>query len=281
MELSQTTIGFIGAGNMGQSMIHGLLSQTPQPKHLLVCDHHPESLETLIEGHPVSLIQDPFKLACEADVVVLAVKPQNMGEVLKAIKGFDAHNTPILVSIAAGITTAQLLKPLGLKADYPLIRVMPNTPALIQLGASGLYANTKLTQDKKALSESIASAIGEWVWIDDESHMDIVTALSGSGPAYFFMFMEELIKSAVQLGLPEKAARQLCLATAQGSVNMALKSHDTLEQLRKKVTSKGGTTEAALNSLTHDKLDTILFRALSKATQRGKELSKSLESIEP
>lgn len=262
---------------MGQSMIQSLLNNDTPPKRLLICDHHPEALKSLSEKSAVDLIQDPFELACRSDVVILAVKPQSMLSVLTTIKGFDSHKTPLLMSIAAGVTSSALRGPLALSDDYPLVRVMPNTPALIQAGISGLFTDSQLSKENKQLSECIMGAIGKWVWIEEESQMDVVTALSGSGPAYFFLFMEELIKGATKLGLPEATAHQLCLETGLGALTMAQTSSDSLEQLRTKVTSKGGTTEAAVQSMLEDKIGQILMKALSKATQRGKELSQALE----
>lgn len=277
MELSQATLGFLGAGHMGQSMIHGLLAQTHAPKKILICDHHPERLKELKQNRAIELTQDPLELTSRADMIVLAVKPQSMHSALLAMRGFDKHHQPLFLSIAAGVTLSQLRNALGVQHDYPVIRAMPNTPATIGAGISGLFTDLNLPPQTKKLCEALLNAMGESVWVEKETLMNVVTALSGSGPAYYFLFAEQLVLTAMDLGLNETTAKKLCLATGIGALRMASQSPYTLSELRQQVTSKGGTTEAALNSLKEAGFDNILAQALKKAEQRGKELSDALD----
>lgn len=270
------TLGFIGVGNMGRCIIEGLLQDKTQ-FNILLYDHHQDKLHDLIKHANVHLAADNISLVDESDIVILAVKPQSIADTLLELKGFKKARMPVFLSVAAGIKLEQLKEILGLEVNYPLVRMMPNTPSKLQLGVSGLFGQN-LNQEDKTIVETIANAIGKCVWVDTEDQMDIVTALSGSGPAYFFYFCEQLIESAVQEGLNRDTATTLCLQTALGAASMAISSQDSLTQLRKKVTSPGGTTEAGIAALESNQLAKITRQVIHDATQRGKELSNKLNS---
>jgi len=211
-------------------------------------------------------------LAAKVDILVLSVKPQNMTEALESIKN-DIRQETLVISIAAGIRTAKIAAALG---DIAIVRVMPNTPALIGEGASALFANDK-AKPMLQKAESIFSAVGKAVVVDDEDLLDAVTAVSGSGPAYYFFLMEEMIKAACQLGLPKNVAKDLVLQTAKGAGLLAVeadKKGESPAELRRKVTSPGGTTEAALKVFAEGKLGPLIAAAIKKAHHRSQQLSK-------
>jgi len=241
------TIGFVGSGNMAEALIKGITAaKVCKPENVLISDVRAERLKMLSEKYSVTAVESNSELAAKVDVLVLSVKPQNMTEALQTIK--DAVKPDVLIiSIAAGIKVAKIADALG---DIAIVRVMPNTPALIGEGASALFANDKA---KPMLDEamSIFSSVGKAVVVENEDLIDAVTAVSGSGPAYYFLLMEEMIKAAVELGLPEDVAKDLVLQTAKGAGLLAVeadKSGETPAELRRKVTSPGGTTEAAGHS---------------------------------
>ncbi len=216
----------------------------------------------------VNVISSLAQVKDSPDCIVLAVKPQGMDGVLKEL---SSYSTSLILSIAAGKTLAYFAKHLG---DAPVVRAMPNTPALIRKGITALVANRHVGEDQKALAEQLLSAAGEVVWLDAEAQIDAVTAVSGSGPAYVFYFLEALIKAGGVQGLPEDIARRLALQTLRGSVKLAMKSEESLEQLRRNVTSPGGTTEAALKVLMRkDGLEALLNEAVAAAVKRSEELA--------
>lgn len=267
-----STIGFIGSGNMAEALIKGIIGAgVYKPENILISDIRPERLELLAKNYNVKKAEGNAALAGKADVLVLSVKPQNMADALESIK--DAIKGDMLViSIAAGKKIANITTILG---DMAVVRVMPNTPALIGEGASALYANDKA---KLMLEEakSIFSAVGKTVIVDDEGLIDAVTAVSGSGPAYYFLLMEEMIKAAVELGLPDDVAKDLVLQTAKGAALLAVEADGRGEspaQLRQKVTSPGGTTEAALKELSAGNFSPLIKSAIKKARDRSRELS--------
>ncbi len=268
------TIGFIGSGNMAEALIKGIISaKVYKPENVMVSDIKEERLEFLAGKYDVKVCRDSNKLASRADIVVLSVKPQNMKDVLENIKE-SIGSVKLVISIAAGIKVEKIASVLG---DIAIIRVMPNTPALIGEGAAALFANQKA---KKMIDETLTifSAVGKAVVVEDEGLIDAVTAVSGSGPAYFFLLMEEMIKAGVELGLPEDTAKELVLQTAKGAGLLASQSDKNGESpamLRKKVTSPGGTTEAALKVFAEGNIGTLVTAALKRACQRSKELSGS------
>ncbi|MFK5969389.1 MAG: pyrroline-5-carboxylate reductase [Candidatus Marithrix sp.] len=267
--MKDSTITFIGGGNMATSLIGGLLDTGFVAKNLRVADPSSEPLASQFE---VQCYTDNSQALDGADIVVLAVKPQVLPEIAKAI--IVPTTPPLFISIAAGIRIDDIARWLELEQPIPIVRVMPNTPALVRSGASALFAGKHVDNDQKELAESILRAVGLTVWLEDENHMDIVTALSGSGPAYTFLMMEVLEKAAISLGLPQESARLLTLQTAFGSAKMALESHEDAATLRERVTSKGGTTEQAINTLQDGGLQNLFDQALQAATQRSITLAK-------
>lgn len=270
MQISDTTIGFIGSGNMATALIEGLLAQGIAAGHLWASDTDAGKLATLTQkGVHTTLDNKALVKAC--DLVVLAVKPQVLGQVLAALDDTLEHTDCLLVSIAAGIRLSSIEA--ATRSGQPIVRCMPNTPALVQAGASGLYANAWVSQDDKALAQALMEAVGKACWLETEEQIDAVTALSGSGPAYFFLLMEAMQDAAVALGLPTAVARDLCLQTAFGAAKLALHSDVDVAELRRRVTSPNGTTEAAIRQFESEDLRAIVARALGKAAQRSKELS--------
>ncbi|MGA2915663.1 MAG: pyrroline-5-carboxylate reductase [Sedimentisphaerales bacterium] len=276
-------IGFIGAGNMAEAIIKGIIdAKVYKSKDIIVSDIRPQRVKFLCNKYKVTSAGDNCKLAKTAGTIVLSVKPQNMPQVLDEIKGAIGRNI-LIVSIAAGITTNRIRRTLG---NIPVVRVMPNTPALIGQGAAGIYA-TKKAQGKLKDIKRIFSAVGIVEEVDNEKLLDVITAVSGSGPAYFFLLMEEMIKSAGKLGLKKDIAEKLVLQTAKGAGLLAVeaaKKNQTLASLRgrsgpdilrKNVTSPGGTTEAALKVFSKHNFEKMVNEALSAAAKRSRQLSGS------
>ncbi len=271
-------ITFIGAGNMSGSLIAGLVQDNADLK-IQVSDPNADQTQIIQINWPsISTFNDNTLAIKNADVIVLAVKPQIMEMVCRDLAPAIPTNNdepPLIISIAAGISENKLNLWLGGtdSARLPIVRCMPNTPALVQSGMTGLYANAQVSENQHSLAESILRAVGITLWFDDEEKLNAVTAISGSGPAYFFLVMEAMQGAAQKLGLDEKDARLLVLQTAFGSAKLALESNDDAATLRKKVTSKGGTTEAAINTLMAGGLTTLFEEALIAARDRSIELS--------
>ena len=266
------TIGFIGSGNMAEVLIKGIIAaKVYTADNVLVSDIRPERLEYLARQYSVQLAQNNTALIDSADVVVLSVKPQNMDALLEEIKG-TLKESVLVISIAAGITTAKIAGTLG---DVPIIRVMPNTPALVGEGASALFSKNA-PAESMAIALQLFNAVGKAVVVDSEDLIDAVTAVSGSGPAYFFLMMEEMIKTAEKLGLDADTAKELVLQTAKGAALLAEQADgrgETPAELRRKVTSPGGTTEAALKVFAEKQFSQLVTAALTTARDRGRELS--------
>jgi len=266
-------IGFLGGGNMANALIGGLLAKgTTRPQDIAVVDVSPAARERLGEKHGVRVTTAPDAAMQGTEVIVLAVKPQNMKTALASISGFSSHK--LVISIAAGITLEALSRWLG--GHRRLVRCMPNTPALIGAGISALYALPEVDSSEKEKAEAILAAVGEVVWVPEERLLDPVTAVSGSGPAYVFWFMEQLAASGQKLGLSEETSRRLALQTVLGAAKLAAASDEPIDVLRKNVTSKGGTTEAALKVFDEEKLAERLARALEAASRRGAEMGAEL-----
>jgi pyrroline-5-carboxylate reductase len=264
-----STIGFLGAGNMAEALIRGVISaKLYSPRDVLISDVLRERLDFLAGKYGVTPVSGNAPLAGASDILVLAVKPQKMAEALDSI-GQSVKKDALVVSIAAGIRTARIASILG---DRPIVRVMPNTPALIGEGASAIFANKKA---KPALEKALKvfTAVGKAVVVEDEEQIDAVTAVSGSGPAYFFLLMEEMNAAARKLGLSEQTARELVLQTARGAALLAAQSAETPAQLRRKVTSPGGTTEAAIKVFGTRDFSALVTDALTAARDRSRELS--------
>jgi len=266
------TIGFLGGGNMAEALIKGVITASDyKPENIFVSDVQPKRLDFLAKEYSVITVEENAELAEKVETLVLSVKPQNMADALQSIKKNISPNT-LVISIAAGIKTSNISAVLG---DMAIVRVMPNTPALIGQGAAALFANDKAKPMLKK-AEKIFSSVGKAVVVEPEDLLDAVTAVSGSGPAYYFLLTEEMIKAAVQLGLPDDVAKELVLQTAKGAALLAAeadKNGQSAAELRQKVTSPGGTTEAALKCFAEGNFSRLVTTALTAARNRSRELS--------
>jgi len=267
----QPTLAFIGAGNMACSLVGGLIADGWDPARIHVADADPQQLERVSRRFPVTTTATNQHAAGQADVVVFAVKPQSMKTVALELADTITQHRSLVISIAAGISETTLRSWLG--EQTAIVRTMPNTPALVQSSATALYANPAVSEDQRSIAESILRAVGLTIWVDDEAMMDAVTALSGSGPAYFFLFMEALQSAGCKLGLPEQTARLLVLQTAFGAAKMALESTEDAATLRRRVTSPGGTTERAIEVFQGHDFETQILEALQAAADRSRELA--------
>jgi pyrroline-5-carboxylate reductase len=266
------TIGFIGSGNMAEALIKGIINaDLYKSKDIYISDIKAERLRQLKDTYNVIPCKDNNLLAEKVEILVLSVKPQNITEALASIKSANS-SIRLVISIAAGVKVTKIASILG---DIAIVRVMPNTPALIGEGAAALFANEK-AQPLLEEALSIFSAVGRAVVVEDEALIDAVTAVSGSGPAYFFLLMEEMIKAGVELGLPPDVAKDLVLQTAKGAGLLACladKNGESPAMLRKKVTSPGGTTEAAIKVFTSANFERLTTDAVKAAYKRSTELS--------
>ena len=264
-------LAFIGGGNMAAALIGGLTKHGLPSERIVVADPSNDQLQRLVRDYGITVASDNASAVSQAEVVMLAVKPQQMRAVALALAPHLAASKPLLISIAAGIPHAALARWFG--PQTAVVRTMPNRPALNGFGATGLYAPASVGAANRALAESIMAAVSATVWVEHESQMDTVTALSGSGPAYFFLFMEALEAAAHERGLPNDIAHKLTLETAFGAAQMARHSGDSLAALRGQVTSKGGTTAAALAVLDAAGLRAIVAHAVAAADRRSAELA--------
>ena len=268
------TIGFIGGGNMAQALLEGVLKAGLfKADNIWVSDVRSERLVELKEQYGVQTTSSNKQVAAVADIIMLCVKPQVMADVLDGIAGTLKPGV-LVISIAAGITTASIRTKLG---DVQIVRVMPNTPALVSAGAIGLY-NASASEDGLKTALDICASVGKAIVVASEDLIDTVTAVSGSGPAYFFLLMEEMMKAGVELGLTEADTKTLVLQTAKGAALLAEAAQENGEDpavLRQKVTSPGGTTEAALKVMNESGFGEIISRTLSTACNRAQQLSRS------
>ncbi len=264
-------IAFIGAGNMASSIIGGLVASGHPAAAIAAADPHPASLEKLASVASIPVHDDNLEAAAGAAVVVLAVKPQVMTAALASIRDAVIPGETLILSIAAGLTIDSIQS--RLPAGTAVVRCMPNTPALLGCGASALFASPEVTATQREQAEAILSAVGICCWVDSEPALDAVTALSGSGPAYFFRFMESMIAAGCALGLDPETARSMTLQTALGAARMATESGVELAELRRRVTSPGGTTERALQSFEQDQLPEVVERAMRAAARRAAEMA--------
>jgi len=269
--MNNTTLTFIGGGNMASSLIGGLIADGWDPARIRVADTSSQRLQQLAEQFPITTTTSNRDAADHANVIVLAVKPQVIKSVARELADIVSQQQPLVISIAAGIPAAALDNWLGKSAA--IVRAMPNTPAMVQSGATALFANAGVSEDQRSTAESILRAVGIAIWVEDEAQMDAVTALSGSGPAYFFLFMEALQAAGQELGLPENTARLLALQTAFGAAKMALESNEDAATLRHQVTSPGGTTEHAIRTFQEGGFEALISKALLAAANRSRELA--------
>ncbi|OOZ41935.1 pyrroline-5-carboxylate reductase [Solemya pervernicosa gill symbiont] len=270
--MKNTTVGFIGGGNMARSLIGGLIADGFDPDQIWVADPDPGQRETIRANYPIHSSDNNLDVIEAADVILLSVKPQLLKTVCEGLSEAVQRRKPLLISIAAGVREGDIDRWLG--GSTALVRTMPNTPALVQSGATALHANAAVSSGQRDQAESIMRAVGLTLWVEDEAQMDAVTALSGSGPAYLFLVMEAMEAAGIELGLSQKNAQLLTLQTAFGAAKMALESSDDAATLRERVTSPGGTTEQALKSLEQAELRKAFKDALSAARHRATELAE-------
>jgi len=263
-------IAFLGGGNMAAALIGGLIAKGTDARSVAVVEVSPAARERLGARYPVHIATAPDAAMQRSDVVVLAVKPQDGKSALASI----AVHQQLVISIAAGLTLRTLSRWLG--GHRKLVRCMPNTPALIGAGIAGLYALPEVSAEERRQAETILGAVGEVVWVPEENLLDPVTAVSASGPAYVFWMMEQLAASAEKLGLAADVSRKLALHTILGAAKLAASSTESPATLRKNVTSKGGTTEAALNVFDQEQLAERFRRAVEAASRRATQLGDEL-----
>lgn len=272
------TIGFIGAGNMAYALISGLIDSGYSSDNIKVSDVDTELLSLRSSELSIEVFTDNSRLAGICDVVVLAVKPQVLAQVCKGIKNNIKHK-PLILSIAAGVKSIDINRWLG--GNSSIVRAMPNTPALLGQGAAGIYANKSVSNNQQKLSKRILDSVGSSCWVEDELKLDAVTALSGSGPAYFFLMLESMIKAGMALGLDSDTAQKLSIQTALGSSMMAGNSDGTSpQQLRANVTSPNGTTQAAIDSFQDQDFEMIVSHAMRAAYDRAKSMGVEFGDID-
>ena len=265
-----SNITFIGGGNMAQALIGGLVARGLPSTRITVSDPV-EAIRQVLQEKEIHAIDDNLQAIKNADVVVLAVKPQVLAQVLKPLQGL--FEDKLIVSVIAGAEIATIA---ALTGAERIVRVMPNTPALVQTGAHGLYATEAVDKEDRDLASQVLAATGLTLWVGEEAQIDAVTAVSGSGPAYFFYMMESMIRAGKNLGLDEKVATALTLQTALGAAQMAITSSNTPAELRKNVTSPNGTTQAALEVFDRAQISQNIQAALAAAQKRSQELAQEL-----
>lgn len=266
-------IAILGAGNMGSSLIGGLIKNGHPIDKLTATDPSEEKLQQIRQRFNINVTTDNLAAAQKAEVIILAVKPQLMKQVVSPLKAAMTPQT-LIISIAAGVRIESLQKILG--DNVAIVRTMPNTPALIGAGATALFASNAVNEVQRNIAEMIMRAVGITVWVKDEGQLDAVTALSGSGPAYFFLILEAMQDSAEAMGLSPETAQMLAQQTALGAALMAIDSSHSPSELRKQVTSPGGTTEKAISVLEAHHIRDIFHKALTAAQHRSEELAKLL-----
>lgn len=263
------TIAFIGAGNMANAIIGGLIGTGYTASRIRAADPSARAREALRALNVEQVFEDPCAAVADAEMVILAVKPQIMAEALAGISGCLPKNC-LIMSIAAGISVAGLARMMG--SDHlAIVRCMPNTPCLVRQGASGLYANPMVNTQQRGYAEATMASVGTTLWLEEESGLDAVTAVSGSGPAYFFAFMEAMIQSGQRLGLSREVASTLTLQTALGAAHLACEQNLAIDTLRRNVTSPGGTTERALHIFEQQQLPAMVDSAMQACYDRAIE----------
>lgn len=270
--MSKTRIAFIGAGNMAASLIGGLRAKGLDAAQIRASDPGAETRARVNAEHGIEVFADNADAIQGAEVVVLAVKPQAMKAVCEALRPSLKPNQ-LVVSIAAGITCASMNNWLGAQ---PIVRCMPNTPALLRKGVSGLYATAQVSAEQRDQAQELLSAVGIALWLEQEEQLDAVTAVSGSGPAYFFLLIEAMTAAGVKLGLSRDIAEQLAAQTALGAAQMAVTSDVDAAELRRRVTSPGGTTQAAIESFQAGGFEALVEKALGAAAHRSAEMAEQL-----
>ena len=274
---NKTVIGFIGAGNMAYALIKGLLNNGFDANQINISDPNEELLLNRESELKVTTYSDNTSLLSNSDIIFFAVKPQVLSSVCLELKGV-VKSKHLFVSIVAGIRSSDINRWLG--GNFALIRTMPNTPALFQSGVTGLFANEVVDNEQKTLVESILSSVGECFWVNEEKLIDAITAISGSGPAYFFLLMESMKQAGMALGLDEETANSLSIQTAYGASLMANKTGKDSRTLRTEVTSPNGTTQSAIESFQDQNFEGMVANATRAAYDRARELSNELGDAE-
>jgi len=272
--MKQQPLGFIGAGNMASSLIAGLLADGYQAQHIWASDVDAEKLARLHARFGIHTAKDNRTVVENSQILILAVKPQTMQTVAREIGAVVKRCKPLVISLAAGITEAAIDRWLG--GDNAIVRCMPNTPALVKTGATALHGNVKISAEQCNRAEAVLRSVGVAVWVEREELLDTVTALSGSGPAYFFLLMEAMEDAAVALGLDAQTARLLTQQTALGAARVAIEAEESPAGLRQRVTSPGGTTEQAIGAFEKAGLRALVLEAMKAARDRAVELSRRL-----
>lgn len=267
----ESNIAFIGGGNMARSLIGGLIARGTDAADIRVSEPVEALRDALSRDFGVSVGSENAKAASGAGLWLLAVKPQVMRAVCEALAPLAQTERPLVVSIAAGITAAQLQRWLG--GGVAVVRAMPNTPALLGAGVTGMFGSAEVDANGRERATNLLASAGRTVWIDDEARMDAVTAVSGSGPAYIFLLAEAMEAAALAEGLPADAARTLVLETVLGAARMLTESGEDPAELRRRVTSPGGTTQAAIETFEAGGFQTLVAAAIHNATERGRQLS--------
>ena len=267
----ETALAFVGGGNMARSLVGGLIAAGADPATIRIADPSAPARDALAADFGVRAFERAAEAVAGAGTWVFAVKPQVMREVCAGLAAIAQAQRPLVVSIAAGITATQLERWLG--GGLAVVRAMPNTPALLGAGVTGLFANARVDDAGRARADRLLASAGRTVWIDDEARMDAVTATSGSGPAYAFLLAEAMEDAAIAEGLPPDAARTLAQQTLLGAARMLVESGEAPAELRRRVTSPGGTTQAAIEAFEAGGFRDLVARAIRAATRRGGELS--------
>lgn len=268
-------LGFIGVGNMANALISGLLAQGYPSEKISLSNPRTNAYFDEYKQKNLHVSHDNNEIAQSADLLILAVKPKVIPEAVCSMAEVIRQKRPCVLSVATGIRLESFEKWLG--NDIALIRSMPNTPSLVGYGMTGLYGNACVNAEQKEAATHIMDSVGKTVWLDQEAQLEAVTALSGSGPAYFFLMMEALEAGAMTLGLPADMAHELTLQTALGAAHLAAETSDSLAELRKKITSPGGTTEQAIRVFEQGRLRALVLEAMTAAQERAIELGKLYE----
>ena len=270
---NKTVIGFIGAGNMGYALIKGLINSGYPSENIKACDTNEDLLQKRSKEFGINVYIDNAELLKVCDVVLLAVKPHVLTEVCKELRDSIEPNQ-LVISIVAGIRANDINRWLG--GEFALVRAMPNTPALMQQGITGMFANKLVSDEQKNIVETIISTIGQCFWVEEENLIDAITAISGSGPAYFFLLMQSMTQAAIALGLDKETASALSVQTAYGASMMAVESGEDSQTLRQNVTSPNGTTQAAIELFQNKNFEGIVAAATRAAYDRAHEISIEL-----
>lgn len=268
------SIGFIGGGNMAESLIGGLLASGHKTSLIHVSEPDNNRRSRLLAKYGVNCVADNAELVERTDLLLFAVKPQLLQQIALPLRDIIQAKQPSIISIAAGVRSVDLEQWLG--GELAIVRVMPNTPALVRAGASGLYANHRVSNEQKNQAESIMRSVGITVWLENESQMDIVTALSGSGPAYIFKVIEAMEEAATLAGLARETSRLLAIETVLGAAKLAVESENSPAELRQKVTSPGGTTEQGLKQLEQGGIEQLFQSTINAAVDRSREMGDEL-----